>query len=72
MSYSIDRRIVLRAGAALAAASVLPVRAQAKKNIRFAAVFSDKDIRAEMMKMLANDVAGSFTIEPFLNGSLYK
>jgi tripartite ATP-independent transporter DctP family solute receptor len=72
MSFSIDRRSLLGAGAALAAAAVLPVRAQAKKNIRFAAVFSDKDIRAEMMRMLANDVAGEFTIEPFLNGSLYK
>jgi len=72
MSFHIDRRSVLKAGAALAASAALPVRAQAKKNIRFAAVFSDKDIRAEMMRMLANDVAANFTIEPFLNGSLYK
>jgi TRAP-type transport system periplasmic protein len=72
MSSRFDRRSVLKAGAALAAAAVLPARAQAKKNIRFAAVFSDKDIRAEMMHMLANDVAANFTIEPFLNGSLYK
>jgi tripartite ATP-independent transporter DctP family solute receptor len=71
-SSSIHRRTVLKAGAALAAAAALPVRAQAKKNIRFAAVFSDKDIRADMMRMLAKDVAGDFTIEPFLNSSLYK
>jgi TRAP-type C4-dicarboxylate transport system substrate-binding protein len=72
MDFRIDRRTALKAGAALVAAGALPVRAQAKPTIRFAAVFSDKDIRADMIRMLAKDIEGDFTLEPFYNGSLYK
>jgi TRAP-type transport system periplasmic protein len=67
-----NRRAALKAGAALAAAGALPARAQARPTIRFAAVFSDKDIRAEMIRMFAKDVEGDFSLEPFYNGSLYK
>ena len=71
MKSSIDRRTALKAGAALVASSALPAWAQAK-TIRFAAVFSDKDIRADMIRMLAKDVAADFTIEPHYMGSLFK
>jgi tripartite ATP-independent transporter DctP family solute receptor len=67
-----NRRTVLKAGAALAAANTIPAWAQAKPKLRFAAVFSDKDIRADMIRMLVKDVAGDFEIEPFYNGSLFK
>src|SRR5574339_1059535 len=66
-----NRRLVLKAGAVLAAASTIPAWAQAK-TIRLAAVFSDKDIRADMVRMLAKDVAADFTIEPHYMGSLFK
>src|SRR6185295_12682066 len=69
---SMTRRSVLQAGAALAAAYALPVWAQAKPTLRFAAVFSDKDIRAGMIEMLIKDVEADFKIEPFYNGSLFK
>lgn len=72
MSFQIPRRDVLRAGASLAAASVLPAWAQTPQTLRFAAVFSDRDIRAEMMKQLATAVAADYKIETFLNSSLYK
>ena len=72
MDFKIERRSALKAGAALAASSVLPARAQAKPAIRFAAVFSDRDIRADMIRMLAKDVEGDFRIEPFYNSSLFK
>ncbi len=72
MQFKIDRRSALKAGAALAAAYALPVVAQAKPTLRFAAVFSDKDIRAEMIRMLAKDIGGDFNVEPFLNASLFK
>src|SRR6266513_6396149 len=72
MDFKIDRRSALKAGAALAAAYVLPVWAQAKPTVRFAAVFSDKDIRADMIRMLAKDVEGEFKIEPFFNATLFK
>ena len=71
MQFSANRRSLLKAGVALAAASAWPVRAQAKP-MRFAAVFSDKDIRADMIRMLAKDIERDFKLEPFLNGTLFK
>jgi len=68
----LNRRQALRAGAALAASAAIPAWAQAKPTLRFAAVFSDKDIRADMIRMLAKDVANDFTVEPFLNASMFK
>jgi TRAP-type transport system periplasmic protein len=71
MKSMFDRRTALKAGAALAAAAALPVRAQGK-TLRFAAVFSDKDIRADMVRRLAQDVQADFKVEPFFNGTLFK
>jgi TRAP-type C4-dicarboxylate transport system substrate-binding protein len=70
MNHSIDRRTLLGAGAALAASATLPAWAQAP--LRFAAVFSDKDIRAEMMNMFAKEVAGDFKVELHLNSTLFR
>ena len=67
-----NRRTALQAGAALAASAAIPAWAQAKPKLRFAAVFSDKDIRADMIRMLAKDVAGDFELEPFYGGTLFK
>ena len=72
MQFTPHRRSALKAGAALAAASALPVLAQAKPTLRFAAVFSDKDIRADMIRMLAKDIEGDFKLEPFFGGTLFK
>jgi TRAP-type C4-dicarboxylate transport system substrate-binding protein len=66
------RRNALKAGAAIAASAALPVFGQAKPKIRFAAVFSEKDIRADMIRMFAKEVASDFEVEPFYNGSLFK
>ena len=63
---------LLKAGAALAASQVIPAWAQDKPTLRFAAVFSDKDIRADMIRMLAKDVEADFKIEPFYGGTLFK
>jgi len=72
MNFNIDRRSALKAGAALAAAYAVGAGAQAKPNIRFAAVFSDRDIRAGMIQMFAKEVEGDFKVEPFYNGTLFK
>jgi TRAP-type C4-dicarboxylate transport system substrate-binding protein len=72
MEFRIDRRTVLKAGAALAASQVLPVWGQDKPTLRFSAVFSDKDIRADMVKMFAKDIESDFKIEPFFGGTLFK
>jgi TRAP-type C4-dicarboxylate transport system substrate-binding protein len=66
------RRTILKAGAAIAAASAIPAWGQAKPKLRFAAVFSDKDIRADMIRMLAKDAGAEVEIEPYYNGSLFK
>jgi len=68
----IDRRIALKAGAAVAAAAVFPAFSQSKAKLRVAAVFSDKDIRADMVRMLAKDVGADFEVETFFNASLFK
>jgi TRAP-type C4-dicarboxylate transport system substrate-binding protein len=72
MAFIMNRRTALKAGAALAAATAVPAWAQAKPGIRFAAVFSEKDIRADMIRMLAKDIEGDFKLEPFLGGTLFK
>ena len=72
MTFKFDRRSALKAGAAFAAAGVVPAWAQAKPTLRFAAVFSDKDIRADMIRMLQKDVGADVSIEPFYGGTLFK
>jgi TRAP-type C4-dicarboxylate transport system substrate-binding protein len=72
MPFNLDRRDLLKAGSALAAASALPALAQGKPVLRLAAVFSDKDIRADMVRMLAKDVEADVTIEPHYGGTLFK
>jgi TRAP-type C4-dicarboxylate transport system substrate-binding protein len=67
-----DRRFMLKAGAAVAATCALPALAQTKPTIRFAAVFSEKDIRADMIRNFAKDIAGDFNLEPFFGGTLFK
>ncbi|HET9208359.1 MAG TPA: TRAP transporter substrate-binding protein DctP [Burkholderiaceae bacterium] len=72
MPFNFDRRDLLKAGGALAAATALPALAQTKPTLRLAAVFSDKDIRADMVRMLAKDVEADVTIEPHYGGTLFK
>ncbi len=72
MDFTFNRRHFLAAGAALGGSLALPAWAQAKPTFKFAAVFSDKDIRAEMVNRLAADVAADVTIEPFFGGTLFK
>jgi TRAP-type transport system periplasmic protein len=71
MTFSSTRRTALKAGALIAASAALPALAQAK-TARFAAVFNEKDIRADMIRMLAKDMEGDFKLEPYYGGSLFK
>ena len=72
MDTFISRRTLLGAGTSLAAGTLLPAWAQGTPTLRFAAVFSDKDIRAEMMNRFAKDVAADFKIEQHLNSTLFR
>ena len=72
MNHPFNRRAVLRAGASIAAAAMVPAWAQAQPTLRFAAVFSDKDIRADMMRMFAKDIETDFKVEMHLNSTLFR
>jgi TRAP-type C4-dicarboxylate transport system substrate-binding protein len=69
----IDRRAFMAAGAAAAAAGFTQgASAQAKPNLRFSAVFSEQDIRAEMMKRFGEAIKEDFTLQPYYGGNLFK
>jgi TRAP-type transport system periplasmic protein len=72
MHFKFGRRDLLKAAGTLAAASALPAWAQGKPTLRLAAVFSDKDIRADMVRMLAKEVEADVAIEPHFGGTLFK
>jgi len=68
------RRFLAGTGLAAAAAG-LPVAgawAQGKPKLRFSAVFSEQDIRAEMMKKFSDAVAADFAFEGYYGGNLFK
>lgn len=67
------RRFLAGTGMVAATAAVsLPVFAQGKPKLRFSAVFSEQDIRAEMMKKFAEGIAGDFVFEGYYGGNLFK
>jgi TRAP-type C4-dicarboxylate transport system substrate-binding protein len=74
MAFGINRRFLLAAGAALLAWGVGgSASAQAPTNLRFSAVFSEQDIRAEMMKRFGEEVkAQGFALQPYYGGTLFK
>lgn len=72
MTTTSTRRQFLAATAVLTAAATLPTFAQDKTTLRFSAVFSEQDIRAEMMKMFADAIAGDFVFEGYYGGNLFK
>jgi TRAP-type transport system periplasmic protein len=72
MDLRMNRRTAFTAAAAFAAAHAVPAWAQEKPTLRFAAVFNDKDIRADMIRMLEKDVANDFKIQPHYGGTLFK
>jgi TRAP-type C4-dicarboxylate transport system substrate-binding protein len=71
MRPHIGRRSVMAAAAALAAVPSTGARAQARR-LRFSAVFSDQDIRAEAMRGFQRDLQGGFDVELHLNATLFR
>jgi TRAP-type C4-dicarboxylate transport system substrate-binding protein len=72
MASITGRRAILATGAALAAMPVIGARAQSRRRIRFTAVFSDQDIRADAMKGFQRDLASDFDVELHLNATLFR
>jgi TRAP-type transport system periplasmic protein len=63
---------LLIGGAMLAAALASPALAADKPTLRFSAVFSEQDIRAEMTKQFADGIKDDFVLEPYFGGTLFK
>jgi TRAP-type C4-dicarboxylate transport system substrate-binding protein len=68
----LTRRQTLIAGGLLAASTGFPALAADKPKLRFSAVFSDQDIRAEMMKKFSDAIKDDFDYEGYYGGTLFK
>lgn len=72
MRMHIGRRSVMTAATAALALPAVSARAQARRRIRFTAVFSDQDIRAEAMRGFQSDLQSQFDVELHLNATLFR
>ena len=72
MTYVITRRRFLVGASVVATNAAIPAFAQDKPKLRFSAVFSEQDIRAEMMKQFADAIKDDFTFEGYYGGNLFK
>ncbi|SCY31653.1 TRAP transporter substrate-binding protein DctP [Microvirga guangxiensis] len=74
MSLNIHRRLFMAASAAVVACGIAgPALAQSAQNLRFSAVFSEQDIRAQMMKRFGEELkAQGFNLQPYYGGTLFK
>jgi TRAP-type transport system periplasmic protein len=72
MKLDITRRQFLIGTAAVGTLAAFPAFAQDKPKLRFSAVFSEQDIRAQMMKQFAEAIADDFTFEGYYGGNLFK
>jgi tripartite ATP-independent transporter DctP family solute receptor len=72
MPIAINRRVLVLGAAVLLGFAAPVALAQDKPTLRFSAVFSEQDIRAEMTKMFAQEIAEDFNFEPYYGGNLFK
>ncbi len=72
MNFNLTRRYLIGATMLAAAAFTVPALAQDKPTLKFSAVFSEQDIRAEMTKKLADGISENFKLEPYYGGNLFK
>lgn len=72
MKLDMDRRHFLAASGALMSATALPALAQDRPALRFSAVFSERDIRAEMMKTFGEAVKDDFAFEGAYGDSVFR
>ncbi|WP_340116763.1 sialic acid TRAP transporter substrate-binding protein SiaP [Pelagibius sp. 7325] len=77
MNSAVSRRFALFLGVALGAGALTAgvasgAAAQDKPVLKFAAVFSDTDIRADAMRQLGEALSGDFTFQPHFGATLFK
>jgi len=73
MRLTVNRREMMLGSAALLTAAAAPRAFAADKPLlRFSAVFSEQDIRAQMVQRFAESIAADFAFEPYYGGTLFK
>ena len=73
MRISLTRRLAVGVTASLLSLCLAGTAiAQSKPKLRFSAVISEQDIRADAIKMFAADIKADYDFEPFFNGTLFK
>ncbi|MEO3388690.1 TRAP transporter substrate-binding protein DctP [Mesorhizobium sp. CAU 1741] len=72
MTINTTRRTFLIGTAAAGSLAAFPSFAQDKPKLRFSAVFSEQDIRAQMMQQFADAIADDYTFEGYYGGNLFK
>lgn len=72
MTIRPNRRGALALIALTAAALAMPALAADKIQLRFSAVFSEQDIRAEMMKKFAAGIGEGYDLKPYFGETLFK
>ncbi|WP_099864295.1 TRAP transporter substrate-binding protein DctP [Pararhizobium haloflavum] len=76
MNIHVTRRrltgLALLAALASATAFTAPANAQEPIELRFSAVFSEQDIRAEMMQRFSDALGDGFALQPYYGGNLFK
>ena len=68
---NLNRRLVCGFAAAAMALFPLAAAAQDARELTFSAVFTQNDIRAEMMEQLKSAVADSFDLQLYYGGTLF-
>ncbi|MCB2100279.1 MAG: TRAP transporter substrate-binding protein DctP [Rhodobacterales bacterium] len=73
MRFSVTRRVAVLGAVVLAAAALTgSALAQDKPKLKFAAVFSDTDIRSDAFRMLGDALKNDFVFEPHFGATLFK
>lgn len=72
MPVALSRRSLISTALAAALALPLAAHAQEKTTLRFSAVFSEQDIRAEMVQRMAEALSENYEFEFYYGGNLFK
>ena len=72
MTHLATRRALLGLAALALTMPAVAALAQDKPVLKFSAVFSEQDIRAELTKKFAEDIKDDFTLQPYFGGTLFK
>ena len=67
-----SRRSILAASALILSSVAMPAMAQEPVQLRFSAVFSEQDIRAQMMERFVEELGDEFNFEGYYGGNLFK